>query len=114
MSTTEQTRQFMSAQPLIVAQHPKTHIPVVGPVVILMPLGLTDVPPCLVSPTPYGRRYIELRAVSPSLDDLERTARWVNSKYHRGTTHTFFETVDIYTRVGPSGSEEVLHLGMGS
>lgn len=89
-----------------------SHVIKKGPVLIRMHLRMTDYPPMLrpTRTSRYGHRYFEIEAQSPTIADLDKLIRWVNSKYNRGTTHTFFENVDIYERNGKT----VLELGIGS
>lgn len=105
-----------------VAGLPNSYVPVQGPVVVRMHLQLLDLPPMLNAPRAskgfienYGRRLIEFHADSPCIGDLEELIRWVNRKYYRGTTHTFFEEIDItQEEYLPKKKYTVMTLGVGS
>lgn len=97
---------------LVVDHHELDYVPVKGTVTVRLSLGLKEYPPSLTPPkdASYSHRYIEAQAVSPTLEDLAETARYWRNKYNRGTTHTFFETIEI-TKVG---KQTILDLGFGS
>lgn len=87
-------------------------VPVHGRVKVRMSLRLTEFPPML-EPVPdweFGHRYIEFDTVSPTIGQLEMLIKWVNRKYYKGTTHTFFETIEISEIDGIP----LLDLGVGS
>lgn len=108
---------------LLVDQHPRTHVPVDGPVLVRLHIGTRDFPPN-IRPVPdpeweeemgfpqsyRSHRYIEFEALSPSLAELDQAARFLRNKYYRGTTHIAFETIEISTSEGRT----VLDLGYGS
>lgn len=100
---------------LSVLKLPEDHVPVKGPVIVRLHMGLREFPPSIRIPDhrdAYRRshRYIEFEALSPSLADLDKAATFLRNKYNRGTTHIAFETLDIYTVNGKT----TLELGYGS
>ena len=96
---------------ILVEQYDPSYVPVKGKVTVRLSLGLKDNAPSLeTAKHRFARRSIEAEAFSPTLKDLEDAAKFWRNKYNKGTTHTFFETIEIKKE----GRKTILDLGFGS
>ncbi len=99
---------------IVVDRYSPDDVPVKGKVRVRLPLGLKDYPPNIEPARgdhyAYCHRYMEFDAESPSFRELEEAARFLRNKYNKGSTHTFFETIEVYK----VNRRTVLELGFGS